>query len=282
VAARSKARKRALDVLFEAELRGLPVLGLLAERMSLGEQPTPEYAAEIVRGVAAHRDEIDDLISRNAVDWTLERMPIVDLTVLRMGVWELLWADDVPDGVAISEAVVLAQDLSTDGSPAFVNGLLAKVKNLKPGIAAAKAEAAKAEAARNEAAKAEAEAARQAEAARDEAAKAEAVSLDDEAAREAQAGGLDDEEASRAGEAVGGRSSAEAKGGAATSDEAVMRDDSPAEASTETEASPETAGPAQPVPGARRATSARTPRSGRGLLKPPRVAVKPESDSTGS
>jgi len=131
VAARSKARKRALDVLFEAELRGLPVLELLAERISLGERPTPEYAAEIVRGVAMHRAEIDKLIAGNAVDWTLERMPAVDRNVLRIGVWELLWADDVPDGVAISEAVELAQDLSTDGSPAFVNGLLAKVATIK-------------------------------------------------------------------------------------------------------------------------------------------------------
>ena len=132
MAARSKARKRALDVLFEAELRGLPVLELLSERMSLGERPTPEYAAELVRGVAAHWDEIDKMIADNALDWTLERMPAVDRNVLRIGVWELLWAPDVPDGVAISEAVLLAQDLSTDGSPAFVNGLLARVKALKP------------------------------------------------------------------------------------------------------------------------------------------------------
>jgi N utilization substance protein B len=132
VAARSKARKRALDVLFEADLRRLPVLELLSERMSLGEQPTPEYAAQLVRGVAAHTDEIDKLIADNALEWTLERMPAVDRNILRIGVWELLWADDVPDGVAISEAVLLAQDLSTDGSPAFVNGLLARVKALKP------------------------------------------------------------------------------------------------------------------------------------------------------
>jgi N utilization substance protein B len=137
VAARSKARKRALDVLFEAELRGLPVLGLLAERMSLGEQPTPEYAAEIVRGVASNSAEIDQLISRNAVDWTLERMPAVDRNILRIGIWELLWADDVPDGVAISEAVLLAQDLSTDGSPAFVNGLLGAVQATKSAKSAA-------------------------------------------------------------------------------------------------------------------------------------------------
>jgi transcription antitermination protein NusB len=132
VAARSKARKRALDILFEADLRGLPVLELLTERQTLGEQPVSEYAAELVRGVAAHREQIDSLISQNAVDWTLERMPAVDRNVLRLGVYELLWADDVPDGVAISEAVLLAQDLSTDASPAFVNGLLARIKDLKP------------------------------------------------------------------------------------------------------------------------------------------------------
>ncbi len=132
MAARSKARKRALDILFEAELRGLPVLGLLAERQSLGEQPVPAYAAELVRGVATHRDQIDSLIAENAVDWTLDRMPAVDRNILRIGVYELLWADDVPDGVAISEAVKLAQDLSTDASPSFVNGLLARIKDLKP------------------------------------------------------------------------------------------------------------------------------------------------------
>ena len=137
MAARSKARKRALDILFEAELRGLPVLELLAERQSLGEPPVPEYAAELVRGVAAHREQIDSLISQNAVDWTLERMPAVDRNILRLGIYELLWADDVPDGVAISEAVLLAQDLSTDASPAFVNGLLASSsspprRSLKP------------------------------------------------------------------------------------------------------------------------------------------------------
>ena len=82
--------------------------------------------------MVAHRSQIDTLISENAVAWTLDRMPAVDRNVLRLGVYELLWADDVPDGVAISEAVLLAQDLSTDASPAFVNGLLAKIKDLKP------------------------------------------------------------------------------------------------------------------------------------------------------
>jgi transcription antitermination protein NusB len=127
VAARSKARKRALDILFESEQRGLPTLELLTERQSLGEHPVPPYAADLVRGVASHSERIDALISWNLVDWTLERMPAVDRNVLRLGVYELLWADDVPDGVAISEAVALVEDLSTDASPSFVNGVLARL-----------------------------------------------------------------------------------------------------------------------------------------------------------
>jgi N utilization substance protein B len=132
VGARSKARKRALDILFESELRGLPTLELLAERQSLGEHPVPEYAAELVRGVASHSERIDALISWNLVDWTLERMPAVDRNALRIGVYELLWLDSVPDGVAISEAVALVQDLSTDASPGFVNGVLSRIKADKP------------------------------------------------------------------------------------------------------------------------------------------------------
>jgi N utilization substance protein B len=132
MAARSKARKRALDILFEAELRGLPTLELLSERQSLGDVPVQPYAAELVRGVASHSERIDELISWNLVDWTLERLPAVDRNILRIGVYELLWAGDVPDGVAISEAVALAQDLSTDNSPPFVNGVLARIKAEKP------------------------------------------------------------------------------------------------------------------------------------------------------
>jgi N utilization substance protein B len=132
MAARSKARKRALDILFEAELRGLPTLQLLSERQSVGDVPVQPYAAELVRGVATNRERIDELISWNLVDWTLERMPAVDRNILRIGVYELLWADGVPDGVAISEAVALAQDLSTDNSASFVNGVLARIKADKP------------------------------------------------------------------------------------------------------------------------------------------------------
>ena len=130
--ARSKARKRALDILFEAELRGAPVLDLLAERITLGSPPVAPYAADLVRGVAVHAARIDELLSQYAQGWTLDRMPAVDRNVLRIGVYELLWAQDVPDAVAINEAVLLAQDLSTEASPAFVNGLLARIAELKP------------------------------------------------------------------------------------------------------------------------------------------------------
>ena len=132
--ARSKARKRALDILFEAEQRGTGVLDLLAERITLGSPPVSAYAADLVRGVTVHTARIDELISQYAEGWTLDRMPAVDRNVLRIGVYELLWADDVPDAVAISEAVLLAQDLSTEASPAFVNGLLARIAKLKPSL----------------------------------------------------------------------------------------------------------------------------------------------------
>jgi N utilization substance protein B len=142
--ARSKARKRALDILFEAEIRGEPVLDLLAERSAAerspdgtGPPPVSAYAAELVRGVQAHRDRIDGLLAEHSQGWTLDRMPAVDRNILRIGVYELFWAPGVPDGVAISEAVLLARDLSTDDSPAFVNGLLARLLELKPGLEAA-------------------------------------------------------------------------------------------------------------------------------------------------
>jgi N utilization substance protein B len=132
MSARGKARKRALDILFEAEIRGVPVLDLLSERTVISDPPVSDYAAELVRGVQAHRAEIDEMLASNAHGWTLERMPAVDRNILRIGAYELFWAADVPDGVAISEAVLLAKDLSTDASPSFVNGLLARLLELRP------------------------------------------------------------------------------------------------------------------------------------------------------
>jgi N utilization substance protein B len=132
VAARSKARKRALDVLYEADLRSADPLGTLAERVKLAEPPVHHYTIELVEGVQAHRTRIDAILADYAEGWTVERMPDVDRAVLRLGVYELLWRDEVPDAVAIDEAVELAKSLSTDESPRFVNGVLARVLRDKP------------------------------------------------------------------------------------------------------------------------------------------------------
>ncbi|GGP62615.1 transcription antitermination factor NusB [Saccharothrix coeruleofusca] len=126
--ARSKARKRAVDVLYEADLRGVDAVTLLAERVgSTDVPPVNDYTVGLVEGVTAHRARIDDLISEHSEGWTLQRMPAVDRAVLRVGLYELLWAADVPDAVAIDEAVELAKGLSTDDSPRFVNGVLGRI-----------------------------------------------------------------------------------------------------------------------------------------------------------
>lgn len=133
--ARSKARKRALDVLYEAAQRDSNPIDTLKERLAQGDPPVPEYAVELVEGVVANQARIDELLSTYAEEWTLDRMPPVDLAILRIGSFELLWRDDVPDAVAVSEAVALAASISTDESPAFVNGLLARILMLKPSLA---------------------------------------------------------------------------------------------------------------------------------------------------
>lgn len=127
MSARTKARKRALDVLFAADVRGESATEALDRSIAEGEGPTNEYTAVLVRGVEEHRARIDEVLGRYAEGWTLQRMPAVDRNVLRLGVWELLYADDVPDPVAISEAMTLVTELSTDESPVFVNGVLGSV-----------------------------------------------------------------------------------------------------------------------------------------------------------
>ena len=124
MAARSKARKRALDILFASELRGEAPVEALERAIAEGEGPTNDYTGVLVRGVVEHQARLDELLSRYAEGWTLEQMPTVDRNVLRLGLWEMLYADDVPDAVAVSEAMALVRDLSTDESPAFVNGVL--------------------------------------------------------------------------------------------------------------------------------------------------------------
>lgn len=128
MAARSKARKRALDILFASELRSEDPVVALDRAIEAGEGPTNDYTSTLVRGVAEHLPRIDEVLTTYSKGWTLARMPVVDRNVLRIGVYELLWGDaDVPENVAVSEALHLVQDLSTDDSPAFVNGLLGSI-----------------------------------------------------------------------------------------------------------------------------------------------------------
>jgi transcription antitermination protein NusB len=130
MSARRKARKRALDVLYEADLRGAPIAGTLAayvERLPPPRPPHLEYATRLVEGVAAHLARIDELLASYAEGWTLDRMPVVDRNLARIAVYELLYVDEVDDPVAITEAVELARSLSTDDSPRFLNGLLGRI-----------------------------------------------------------------------------------------------------------------------------------------------------------
>jgi N utilization substance protein B len=137
LAARTKARKRAVDLLFEAEQRGMNARDLLAERLAkpVTEAPLNQYTADLVEGVVAHWTDINELLSTYSQGWSLERMPSVDRAILRLGAFEVLYAAQVPEGVAISEAVDLAKTLSTDDSPKFVNGLLARLAEVKPTLA---------------------------------------------------------------------------------------------------------------------------------------------------
>jgi transcription antitermination protein NusB len=127
MSARSKARKRALDLIFAAEARGRTPGDFLAEQVEAGEGPTNDYTVTLVTGVAERMQRIDELLSTYAEGWTLTRMPAVDRNVLRLAVFEVLWVDDVPDAVAVSEALNLVRDLSTDESPSFVNGILGNI-----------------------------------------------------------------------------------------------------------------------------------------------------------
>jgi len=125
--ARSKARKRALDLLYASELRRENPVDALDRAVADGEGPTNDYTATLVRGVVENQAAIDQLLAVASEGWSLERMPAVDRNVLRLGVYELLYVDDIPDGVAVTEAMNLVRDLSTDESPAFVNGVLGTI-----------------------------------------------------------------------------------------------------------------------------------------------------------
>jgi N utilization substance protein B len=135
VAARSKARKRAVDVLYESDARAIDPAATLADRLALADPPVNEFTVALVEGVQANLGRIDEILADYAEGWTVSRMPGVDRAVLRLGVYELLWREDVPAAVVIDEAVELAKSLSTDESPRFVNGVLARVLRDRPPVA---------------------------------------------------------------------------------------------------------------------------------------------------
>ena len=135
MSARSKARKRALDILFEADSKAVPVSSVLADtirrREAAGDPALNPHTIALVEGIASEQLAVDAAIESAAQGWTVARMPAVDRAILRIGAYEILYAPDVPSGVAISEAVELATSLSTDESPAFVNGVLAGVEKAR-------------------------------------------------------------------------------------------------------------------------------------------------------
>lgn len=142
VKGRHQARKRAVDLLFESEARGLTPAEGAAMRAELASQqpdvaPLHPYTVTVATGVAAHSAHIDDLITSHLQGWKLERLPAVDRAILRVAIWELLHAEDVPEPVAVDEAVKLAKELSTDDSPGFVNGVLGQVMLVTPQLRAA-------------------------------------------------------------------------------------------------------------------------------------------------
>jgi N utilization substance protein B len=134
MAARTKARKRALDVLYASDLRAENPVDALERAIAEGEGPSNDYTTTLVRGVVEHQAQIDELLATYAQGWTLDRMPAVDRNVLRLGVYEVLYADDVPDAVAVTEAMSLVRDLSTDESPQYVNGILGNIMRNKPAV----------------------------------------------------------------------------------------------------------------------------------------------------
>lgn len=134
--ARSRSRQRAVEILFEAEQRGATVVDAIRTRRENTDQQVNAYTQLLVEGVIADQERLDEALTSYSRGWSLDRMPAVDRAILRVGAWELLFQDDVPDGVAVSEAVALAAALSTDESPEFVNGLLGRLQQVKPTLLA--------------------------------------------------------------------------------------------------------------------------------------------------
>jgi N utilization substance protein B len=139
VSARSKARKQALDILYEADIRSSDALAILESRDVVEEgpdaRPIREYTRELISGVTSNKRKVDELIATYAQGWDMDRLAAVDRNILRLGIFEIIWSDDLADGIAIDEAITLAKDLSTEDSATFIHGLLGKISSIKESVA---------------------------------------------------------------------------------------------------------------------------------------------------
>ena len=138
MSARSKARKAALDLLFEADIRGTNALETLVVRDVVEEgpdaRPIRDYTKELIVGISEHYRKIDELITTYAQGWDMDRLPAVDRNILRLGIYEILWGEQIPDAVAIDEALDLARELSTDDSAGFIHGVLGRIASIKESL----------------------------------------------------------------------------------------------------------------------------------------------------
>ncbi len=139
MSARSKARKQALDILYESDIRSSDSLAILESREVTEEgpdgRPIRDFTRELISGVASHKRKIDELIATYAQGWDMDRLAAVDRNILRLGIYEIIWSDELADGIAIDEAISLAKDLSTEDSATFIHGLLGKISSIKESIA---------------------------------------------------------------------------------------------------------------------------------------------------
>lgn len=139
MSARSKARKQALDILYESDIRSSDALAILTSRDVTEEgpdaRPIREFTRELISGVTENKRKIDELIATYAQGWDMDRLAAVDRNILRLGIFEIIWSDDLADGIAIDEAITLAKDLSTDDSATFIHGLLGKISSIKESVA---------------------------------------------------------------------------------------------------------------------------------------------------
>ena len=138
MSARSKARKQALDLLYEADIRKLSPLHVLESRPvedGPDARPIRDYTKSLIEGIEENRRKIDELITTYAQGWDMDRLPAVDRNILRLGIYEIVWLDELADAIAIDEALTLAKDLSTDESAGYIHGVLGRIASLKDGIA---------------------------------------------------------------------------------------------------------------------------------------------------